>query len=337
MAVLFPSVPSRKAKIGTSIMALTLQLIVATLAAPVALPGCPEACGSITVPYPFGFNQGCFRAGFNLTCDETRQPPKLFVGDGVEVVDISLADGTLRIHSRMLNISLNTSSAQSYGLWSAGLMEESPLIVSIDHNRFVAMGCNVLASIIDPSGDYVSVCAVYCADSSRVRDTSCSGVGCCQTPIAWPGLPSYVLQISDLTWSTSESRGYGDGHGTVFIADHDWLTREGPLLQFNYSSNPHIVDLVLIPTVLEWSLHVGYDQQLYWGWNDIDLYEHRGSISVNCFVIYDDVYTPRAHCNCSKGFEGNPYIANGCQGIYSYFLLCSSTCYSQGPSACQEF
>jgi hypothetical protein len=42
VAVLFPSVPSRKAKIGTSIVAFALQLLVATLAAPVALPGFPE-------------------------------------------------------------------------------------------------------------------------------------------------------------------------------------------------------------------------------------------------------------------------------------------------------
>jgi hypothetical protein len=55
MAVLFSSVPSRKAKLVTSMVALTLQLIVATLAAPVALPGCPEACGLAAVPYPFGF------------------------------------------------------------------------------------------------------------------------------------------------------------------------------------------------------------------------------------------------------------------------------------------
>ncbi|XBJ05217.1 hypothetical protein VPH35_024041 [Triticum aestivum] len=53
---------------------MALELIVATVAAvPLALPGCPEACGRVTVPYPFGFRQGCFHAGFNLTCDHT--PP----------------------------------------------------------------------------------------------------------------------------------------------------------------------------------------------------------------------------------------------------------------------
>ncbi|GJN26210.1 hypothetical protein PR202_gb14123 [Eleusine coracana subsp. coracana] len=114
-------------------VAFIIKLLVTMVAAgPVALPGCPEACGNITVPYPFGIGQGCFfRAGFNLTCDDMHHPPRLLIGHNIQVFDISLPDGTARIHSR----ALNASSLQYNGWWSAGL----PFVVSTTNNLFVAM------------------------------------------------------------------------------------------------------------------------------------------------------------------------------------------------------
>jgi hypothetical protein len=44
---------------------------------------CTRSCGNISVPYPFGVEPGCYHAAwFNLTCDDSYQPPKLFLGDG---------------------------------------------------------------------------------------------------------------------------------------------------------------------------------------------------------------------------------------------------------------
>jgi hypothetical protein len=52
------------------------------------------------VPYPFGIRDGCSLPfpGFNLTCDQTRHPPRLLFGDGgtLQVVEISLANSTVR-------------------------------------------------------------------------------------------------------------------------------------------------------------------------------------------------------------------------------------------------
>ena len=86
-----------------TVLALELLLVATAVAdGPVALSGCPEACGNVSVPYPFGFRQGCFRKGFNLTCDETRRPSKLLLGDGVEVDAISLADGTVHVQTKVV-------------------------------------------------------------------------------------------------------------------------------------------------------------------------------------------------------------------------------------------
>uniref|UniRef100_N1QXQ9 Wall-associated receptor kinase 4 n=2 Tax=Aegilops tauschii TaxID=37682 RepID=N1QXQ9_AEGTA len=139
---------------------MALQLIVATVAAvPLALPGCPEACGRVIVPYPFGFRQGCFHAGFNLTCDETRHPPKLLLGNGVEVDAISLVDGTVHVQSKtviatrsgpMRNSTRMPSFINSNGSWVSGLTGTGgqQLALSSEHNVFVAIGCNFVGYLV---------------------------------------------------------------------------------------------------------------------------------------------------------------------------------------------
>uniref|UniRef100_A0A0E0KW19 Protein kinase domain-containing protein n=1 Tax=Oryza punctata TaxID=4537 RepID=A0A0E0KW19_ORYPU len=291
--------------------ALLFHLVVTALAAPVALPGCPETCGNFTVPYPFGIGQGCFRDGFELTCDETHRatPPKLrFAGNGAEVIDISLPDGTVRVATRMLDT--GSSLLQLNGSWPACLPANGSLAVSTRHNRFVAMGCNLLANLVANddggttptthpiSGDYISVCAALCVVRSALpRDAtaaSCSGFGCCQTPVA-RGLPSYGVHLNDLAQRSVTVGSYG----AAFIADKEWFSGEQRSLQLDFLADPRkLVDSTAVPTVLEWSLDMDRDQDI-----------------VNSVIddAVDGNLYGRARCNCSKGYEGNPYLANGCQ------------------------
>lgn len=154
---------------------LTFQLLVAaTLAAgPIALPGCPETCGDIAVPYPFGIGQGCFHKGFNLTCQKQHKS-KLLLGDGIEVLGISLLDGTVRIDSKVFR----SASTDFNSTWS-GTSAASPFTVSSTYNWFVAYGCNIVAQII-PYGKAVgnvSNCTSICVDTmEEARSPMCSGL-----------------------------------------------------------------------------------------------------------------------------------------------------------------
>jgi hypothetical protein len=65
-----------------------------------AAANCSALCGGINISYPFGIEPGCYRDGFNLTCDHSYRPPNLFLGDGtVEVLEISIPSGTVRVSS----------------------------------------------------------------------------------------------------------------------------------------------------------------------------------------------------------------------------------------------
>ncbi|CAL5029619.1 unnamed protein product [Urochloa decumbens] len=232
--------------IGATMGALMFHLLATALAGPIALPGCPESCGEIGVPYPFGIGHGCFYEGFNLTCDNNE---KLFLGDGVEVLNISLPHGTVHVRSKILL----SDSPGFNGSWS-GLAATGPFMVSSRGNWFVAFGCNIVAEIIPyGSAGYGSTCAAKCVDvQQNSTGPSCSAIGSCQTTIGW-GVHSYDIQVRQLMNGRKPS-GIRP-HKAAFIVDND------------------------------------------------------------CFTYYFDENYDQRRCNCSQGYEGNPYIRDGCQDI----------------------
>lgn len=303
----------RLATIGV-IGALTLQFVASATAGPIALPGCPENCGGVQVPYPFGIGRGCFHEGFNLTCDEAQHPAKLLLGDGVEVLDISLPDRTVRFQTK---ISWAEYAAKFNGSWSVPA-PDGPLMVSTARNSFVAFGCNVLAKLI-PYGtvlSYASACAAACVNTPDV--SSCSGVGCCQTSIASLGsdLPWYGIQVKRLEGETGNYY-----NKAVFIVDQDWFSRVEAAMANNFSTlffgnrfYEQVVMVDSVPVVLEWSLDLIRDAGLFVlspiGPQSSDF----RCLSSNSFSYTIIGNYDRRRCNCSHGYEGNPYIADGCQG-----------------------
>ncbi|KAF8660250.1 hypothetical protein HU200_057816 [Digitaria exilis] len=178
----------RRGVIGSAITGeLMFQLLLSTaLAGRISLPGCPDSCGDIQVPYPFGVGRRCSHDGFDLTCNETHHQHKLFLGDGgldVEVLGISLPDGTVRIQTDVLR----SNASELNVTWSVP-NATGPLKVSSSRNSFVAFGCNVVAQLIPHSEPLssASICAAVCPRRSPARRAPAWRVAS-RPPIPSPG------------------------------------------------------------------------------------------------------------------------------------------------------
>ena len=48
---------------------------------PITLADCPNKCGNMSIPYPFGMKRGCFREGFQVTCNYSFDHPRAYLAN----------------------------------------------------------------------------------------------------------------------------------------------------------------------------------------------------------------------------------------------------------------
>nr|CAE04509.1 OSJNBb0059K02.19 [Oryza sativa Japonica Group] len=317
-------------RFSATIGAVVFQLLVTTTTlsaaapTPIALPGCPESCGGIQVPYPFGIGDGCSYHGFNLTCDDEahhhQTPPKLFMatdnGTVVQVLNISLPDGTVRVRSKLSQSSIAGSSSSSSNASSSrsDLPADGPFTVSSAYNWLVAFGCNIVADLT-PYGNIAdgSSCAATCIDGwQNFAGPSCSGIARCRTSVG-RGVHSYTIQVTSLIDRNSMGASTSTTWAAAFVAEQGWFSANENAMLYNFTNwLPFTVESV--PVVLEWWLDLirdGAILPLSVGPNTTDF----RCLSLHSSSYYNDLNYDRRRCNCSQGYEGNPYIRDGCRDI----------------------
>ncbi|KAG8379784.1 hypothetical protein BUALT_Bualt07G0125400 [Buddleja alternifolia] len=270
------------------------------LAISLSWPGCPERCGNITIPYPFGIGSECsFNSSFSVFCLNSTVPPQLFLSSiNLQVVNISLAKGIIEVVQPVtpVNCSDEKRRHQSLGLGRALL--GSPFTISGFHNSLAVLGCRN-SVYLEANGLTISGCVPICDGSYNV--TSCNGINCCQTTIP--------PRLQELQYSY-QSKGFGNSSfcGYVFIARENWFPEEYRTyigLQ-NHSLSPFDERFGTATIVLEmeldniWVLYPGYC-------------EHRTKFSPSS-PYYNESFTRSCSCR-SPGFEGNPYLPKGCQDV----------------------
>ncbi|XP_062199132.1 wall-associated receptor kinase 3-like [Phragmites australis] len=295
------------------------------------LPNCVTTCGDVAVPYPFGVGTGCYHSpGFNLTCDTTRDPPRLLLGaDGTfQLLNISLANATVRAaRTGSVNFSFvgtSSSSVNGRGEWR-GLGNAGPYALSDDGNELVIVrGCDVLAQLTAGGGKSnvtISGCASFCpgTDTGRttlsVSDGRCTGVGCCEMPISI-GLASYDVQLRRLDPSQSLPPDT-NWPPLVLIAERGWLqqaaasTRGAPL--------PVNLDETPVPVLLGWAIGsaaLGQDGTPPNGSTCPGDAARSACKSAQSSCRNVSTATRSGYvCDCQNGYHGNPYLTDGCQDI----------------------
>ncbi|KAM1004416.1 hypothetical protein ACFX2C_004615 [Malus domestica] len=272
-----------------------------SLLPPQALPGCPDHCGNLTIPYPFGIGSGCYLDHrFNVTCDNSTQQPKTrLLTTNITITNIYLDDGELQI--------LQSTASDCYDAqgnlveWRSSrskLWVPPPYTISETKNMFVAVGCDTYAYFIGYRDEqkYTTGCMSICdnLDNADKQDTCSVGFGCCQTKIP-----------SRLKNHTVSSRSF---YNHTFVWDFNpcgyaFLVQDG---EFNFDSTSfqELNATPLVPAILDWEIG-----------NELCDIADKNESTFACKANSSCVNRSSGYiCRCLPGYEGNPYLPDGCQG-----------------------
>ncbi|GKU98425.1 hypothetical protein SLEP1_g11435 [Rubroshorea leprosula] len=284
------------------LIAAPLAAIVAQ-PAPIAKHGCPDRCGNVSIPYPFGTREGCYyNEDFLISCNDTFSPPLAFLYNStINVINITLE---AKVHIMKFiahdcydkfGNPINVSGRNSYT--QLQLKFNSIYTISYTENQFVAVGCDTMADVtgvVQGNESYTAGCKTKCDSINYVTNDTCSGIGCCQISIA-KGM-SYI-NITVRSYESHKKVWTFNPCSYGFVVDQSQFDFSPKLLR-------ELKNVSKLPMVLDWSIRDVKDTCGKTG----KAKACQGNSS--CFPV-DNGY----RCKCSKGFEGNPYLPSGCQDI----------------------
>ncbi|KAJ1696560.1 hypothetical protein LUZ63_005072 [Rhynchospora breviuscula] len=280
----------------------------ATESSTMSRPGCPDNCGGIPIPYPFGFydRPNCYLSdAFKISCNATTYSGKSTFTPywlGRQVLDISLSLGEARLSTPISSQCYNTTTKiNDYSRWKWNLTS-LPYRFNHEKNKIVVIGCSTLAYVQYSinQNTYWGACGSWCYRSETLTNGSCSGIGCSQTVI--PKGTNYILFSFEEKYNNSRIYNFSQcGYAMVMEADtftfkSDYITTDDALEREN------------LPIVIDWFID---NTTCNNAWANESSYACKSKNS----ECVDSISGLGYFCNCSRGYQGNPYLegAGGCQ------------------------
>jgi hypothetical protein len=257
-------------------------------------------CGSLCIPYPFGTRSGHYLdESFLINCDNISGTLKPFLAyNNLEVLNISL-NGELKVSTSV------TRRCSGFDNTDQGIWSKNKFPISHTRNKFTAVGCDTYAVLVGDSqtqGDVATGCTSICSNDMD-NGSSCSGIGCCHNSIP-EGITTFYVSVWDMLNNWRQSN-----FNTCMLS----FVEEVNAYNFSSWNLNFFKNRTTVPVVLDWA--VG---------NETCQNAQRNKTSYACkaanSTCHDSDNGRGYRCNCSSGFQGNPYVHDGCQGTNTYLV-----------------
>ncbi|KAK4747243.1 hypothetical protein SAY87_026280 [Trapa incisa] len=272
----------------------------------ISKPGCPNACGNLTIPYPFGLvsRDDCYLTKsrqFPIDCDMTVHPPIAYwqnKSHHIPITNISVYDHEMRIMVYSANDCYNSTAATD---WNKPSLKLARFPISSTKNTFTATGCDTKALLRgNKNGSYAIGCLSVCYDLADVTNGTCSGIGCCQASI-----PKNVMRYDIYLDQYANHSGVSEFNpcSYAFVAENGYFAFSTEYLLKNMADE-------MVPLIIDWSIG---DQTCIDAQKNRSTYACKGE-NTTC----TDAENWRGYrCHCKDGYKGSPYLSSsdGCQDI----------------------
>ncbi|XP_057796937.1 wall-associated receptor kinase 1-like [Salvia miltiorrhiza] len=294
----------------------------------IAKRGCLDQCGNLSIPFPFGVGPNCYlEPSFSIGCNFSSNPPKAYLSIlKAEIIDLSPSQ--VRVYYPNMALACYDSSDGKRGISKTESrsfiidMTATPFTLS-DQNMLTAVGCDDMVVGYGESnrsfvgGSCAAFCTSlddvdahgYCASYLSDMDMYLPGVGCCQTVIS-RGTSYLEANLTDLSGQWRRSKLFPCSFAFITQKTEYSFGYSFPLEYLQNSTAPLLDDFfsIMLAMVLDWRIGIENCKQAR---RNPTTFACRGNTSCVDFEPNVGGYL----CNCLKGYEGNPYLGQGCQDI----------------------